>query len=134
MNQIQKNHTFILDISSGLVEFTGDFYKIRQILVNLLLNAIKFTPQSGQITLKLRDEEKYLIFNIIDTGIGIKQEDLIHLFEPFFQIKSNDKEITSGIGLGLYYTKLLVDLIHGDLTIESKPGMGSNFQVKILRN
>jgi signal transduction histidine kinase/CheY-like chemotaxis protein len=109
-----------------------DIQKLRQILINLIGNAIKYTNQ-GSITLNIRkdikNEQKFLIFDVEDTGIGIKKSDLEKIFKPFGQVDTN--AIKKGTGLGLTLSKQYAELLGGSVLIESQIGTGSKFSVYI---
>lgn len=109
----------------------GDPTRLKQILNNLMSNAVKFTEQ-GEISiyvkmLELRDSVGLLQFNVIDTGIGIKAEDVVKLCQPFTQADSSTTRKYGGTGLGLAITKELIRLMNGSLTINSEYGHGSDF-------
>ncbi|RMO55273.1 hypothetical protein ALQ29_04730 [Pseudomonas marginalis pv. marginalis] len=108
----------------------GDVTRIRQILNNLLNNALKFT-ESGRIVLRLRLESRegeraLLQWQVVDTGKGIAAHDQPYLFEPFFQASGN-ANVVAGTGLGLSICKRLVHLMNGTLRLVSEPGLGSSF-------
>ncbi|MDJ1179496.1 ATP-binding protein [Roseofilum sp. BLCC_M91] len=110
----------------------GDSGKIRQVLINLLGNALKFTPEGGiRVGIHWREdrslEEALLICEVQDTGIGIAPSELTHLFEPFVQ-SSGDRGFQEGTGLGLPISQQVVELMGGKLTVESEVGKGSRFQ------
>ncbi|PTL82451.1 PAS domain S-box protein [Vitiosangium sp. GDMCC 1.1324] len=98
--------------------------RVMQIFSNLLGNALKFTPEGGQITLRVEPVEGQVRFSVSDSGPGIPAEDLPHLFEPFWQARVGRKE---GAGLGLAIVRGLVEAHGGQLWVESSPGMGSTF-------
>ncbi|MBM4055942.1 MAG: response regulator [Planctomycetes bacterium] len=109
----------------------GDPVRIRQILINLIGNAIKFT-ENGEITLRVgnapeNEKEGTLLFSVSDTGIGIPQEKLDAIFEKFTQADSSTTRKYGGTGLGLTISKKLVELMNGHIWVESKPGQGSIF-------
>jgi predicted ATPase/signal transduction histidine kinase/GAF domain-containing protein len=115
-----------------------DERRMRQVLINLLNNAVKFTPNGGTVTLAVRIEPieisaqtagYALCFAISDTGIGIASEDLTKLFQPFIQIDSSLSRKYAGTGLGLVLVKQIVELHGGDVTINSEVGRGSCFTV-----
>jgi len=113
----------------------GDEVRIRQIMVNLLNNALKYTD-SGSVTLSLDYEEKevgtiVLIISAIDTGIGIKEENLSLLFESFKRIDLEQNRKREGTGLGLNITKSFVELMGGSVDVKSVYGLGSTFTVRI---
>ena len=109
----------------------SDQDKIRQIVLNLLSNAAKFTHE-GRILLSARPEgESGLCIEVADTGIGISREALPHIFEEFQQADDSSTRRYGGTGLGLSISRDLAHLLGGDLTVESEPGRGSTFTLKI---
>ena len=112
----------------------GDYLRIKQILVNLLTNAVKYTKE-GSIYFKVDAVVKgdlcRLIISVEDTGIGIKKENLAHLFEKFERFEEEKNITMEGTGLGLAITKSLVDLMHGKIVVQSEYGKGSRFTVAI---
>ena len=107
-----------------------DAQKVRQILVNLLSNATKFTEQ-GTIALGARQEGRQLLFYVRDTGIGIAEEHQHRIFEPFWQVSSRATRKIAGTGLGLTVSRRLAQMIGGELTVESAPGRGSTFTLEL---
>jgi len=132
----QKGIAFEVDIADGLPsKLYGDPGRIRQILVNIINNAIKFTKE-GSVALKISGEVKEkdqfdLKFVVKDTGMGIKEEDLEAIFESFRQLDMNRNRQSEGTGLGLAITKQLVSLMDGDIQVESEYGKGTCFTVHI---
>ena len=113
-----------------------DQTKLRQVFINLLGNALKFTPRGGEITVRLRatdlpDQKLRLHAEIQDTGTGIAPADLPHLFQPFFQTLSG-KQVSGGTGLGLALSREFVQALGGELTVTSQLGSGSTFQFDVL--
>lgn len=98
---------------------------------NLLSNAFKFTPGGGKVFLSLAADEKYAIVKVQDTGCGISAETGAHIFEKFYQGETS--HVTQGNGLGLALVKRVVDIMHGEISVESAVGKGSIFTVKIGR-
>jgi signal transduction histidine kinase/CheY-like chemotaxis protein len=132
--QIQLHCSVSKDISSILV---GDPGRIRQILFNLVGNAVKFTEQ-GEVRVNMRntpvrnDSDRIrLDCSVSDTGIGIPRDKLQHVFEPFTQASSGSSRKYQGTGLGLSIAKRLVEAMGGDMTVESKEGLGSTFHFTI---
>jgi CheY-like chemotaxis protein/anti-sigma regulatory factor (Ser/Thr protein kinase) len=111
----------------------ADPRRLKQILINLLTNAVKFTPKQGKVTLQVRsDAERDLVqFSVADTGIGIAREDMKKLFQPFSQVDSSLTREFEGTGLGLALVQRLTDLHGGSVEVESEPGKGSRFTVNI---
>lgn len=107
-----------------------DEKRLRQILINLLSNAIKYT-NSGSVVLTLRYRSEVAEFTVSDSGEGISKQDLERVFRPFERVLSSGSG-ASGTGLGLTITKLLVEIMGGDLSVESRPGTGSTFKVSLM--
>ncbi|GAA0879818.1 hypothetical protein GCM10009119_27870 [Algoriphagus jejuensis] len=129
-----------LDLSYSEFEYTvveGDKGKINQVLLNLIGNAIKFTPDHGTVKLKMElnpvDEFFYFLsFSVADTGIGIPPEHLAHLTDPFYQVESSNTRTYQGTGLGLAIAKRIIELMGGQLEIESEVGKGSVFSFSVI--
>ncbi len=122
-----------LDISVALekLSFSGDEGLLNQVWVNLLHNAIKFTPEMGKISVTLRKGERGAVCHIADTGAGISGEDLMHIFERFYKADKARDRALGGNGLGLSLVKKIVELHGGTVTAESEPGRGSTFVVTL---
>lgn len=123
---ISKNIEITSIFNSTKHWFQGDPHRIRQILNNLISNAIKFTD-SGTIKIIVCYEGNKLILKVKDSGIGISKDGIKHLFTPFFQSESSISRIYGGTGLGLYLSKEICCLMGGDLTVESELSKGSCF-------
>jgi len=121
----------IVNISPELPEvFLGDAGRIRQILMNLLGNALKFTTEGHvlvDVSGKTENAQSHLMFNIVDTGIGIAPDKLAKIFDQFSQADNTTTRIYGGTGLGLSISKRLAQLMGGDLVVESVLGAGSTF-------
>lgn len=113
----------------------GDEERIRQILINLLDNALKYTPAGGQITVRAGAEDGRVVVEVQDTGGGIDEEDQKRLFQPYHRLEG-DRERFSGLGLGLSLVKRLVELHGGAMSLRSRKGAGSTFSfaLPIKRN
>ena len=108
-----------------LPEIDADHRGLKQVLLNLISNAVKFTPEGGDITVALRRDAGHIRIAVTDTGIGIAPEDVARLARPFEQVEGQHSKTTQGTGLGLALTKSLIELHHGELLIESEPGRGT---------
>ena len=114
--------------------YIGDVMKFKQVMINILGNAVKFTPKGGSVTFVVEEGTKMnshasLKFTISDTGIGMSQEFLPHIFEAFSQEDSSSKNVFGSTGLGMSITKSLVELMNGNISVESQKGKGSKFTV-----
>jgi signal transduction histidine kinase/CheY-like chemotaxis protein/purine-cytosine permease-like protein len=108
-----------------------DETRLRQILINLLSNAVKFTRRGG-VTFRVRCRGAVTEFDIEDTGIGIGADDLRRIFEPFERVENQGGPAVPGVGLGLTITKLLTEILGGEISVRSRPGEGSCFRVRLL--
>jgi signal transduction histidine kinase/CheY-like chemotaxis protein/purine-cytosine permease-like protein len=128
----QKELVFIEDIPADLPEYViTDQRRLRQILINLLSNAIKFTHR-GSVSFSVRWSTEIATFEIRDTGIGIPDADMERIHEPFQRSSHPDSHKTSGTGLGLTITGLLVQILGGELTISSTTGQGTTCRVRLM--
>ena len=119
------NFKIISEIDSGLTIST-DEGRLRQILDNLIGNAIKFTS-TGTITVKVKKEEDNVYYSVSDTGIGISKDQQITIFERFMQAEQDHKMNFGGTGLGLAISKNLIELLGGSISVQSELGKGSTF-------
>jgi signal transduction histidine kinase/CheY-like chemotaxis protein/purine-cytosine permease-like protein len=108
-----------------------DETRLRQILINLLSNAVKFTHR-GSVTLQVRRRGEVTEFEVTDTGIGIEETDLRRIFDPFERIEPAGGRSVPGVGLGLTITKLLTEILGGEISVSSRPGKGTCFLVRLL--
>jgi two-component system, cell cycle sensor histidine kinase PleC len=111
--------------------FIADRRALKQVLINLISNAIKFTPDGGMVTVKSSLDGEQIKLQIIDTGIGIPQHDIEKLGRPFEQVENQFTKSKGGSGLGLAISKSLIALHGGTLAIASKEGVGTTVTVRI---
>ena len=145
----EKNIDVTLEIKDSLGEVYADNHRIEQIISNLVSNALKFTPENGNIKIIAQtvDENeidssllispvqkirgKYVKISVTDTGIGIKEENIPKIFEKFSQIENSLTRNIGGVGLGLPITKQLLDAHLGAIAVKSKKGEGFDFSFYI---
>ncbi len=122
-----------LDVSAALekTSFSGDEGLLSQVWVNLLHNAVKFTPEGGQITVTLAKSESGIVCRVADTGPGVAEEDLMHIFERFYKADKARDRALGGSGLGLSLVKKIVALHGGTVTAQSALQEGSTFTVTL---
>src|SRR5208337_4917922 len=118
-----------LSIPDGLGVLDADEVRIKQVLYNLVSNAIKFTASEKRIGVEARSEAGSLVLRVWDEGIGISPSDLPHIFEPYAQARSTKSG--EGTGLGLAIVKRLVELHEGTVSVETTVDKGSSFTVRI---
>lgn len=137
----EKDIELISYIDPNLTNYLqGDITKIKQVIINLMSNAVKFTPENGQIIVEIKElldtkpSEVKLSFSVKDTGIGINEDKLEHIFDSFSQADSTINRKFGGTGLGLTISKKYIELMGGDLRVKSKPGEGSEFYFTLSFN
>ena len=113
--------------ASPLPEVSADPEKLTEVLINLVGNAIKYTPEGGHISVAIEAKPTLLSVSVADNGIGMKPEDMAHLFEKFFRGSNSDATAQTGTGLGLYITKNVIGLMGGNIDVQSTLGKGSTF-------
>lgn len=123
-----KKISLIKEIEQKDLFIYGDIRKCKQIMLNLLSNALKFTPANGKVTVKVeKNNEEELKISVIDTGIGIEKQYFEKIFEEFYQMDTSRDQALGGTGIGLALTKKLVNLHGGVISLDSIPGKGSSF-------
>ena len=124
----QRNITFDFESISPIIRGWFDFQQMNKVLMNLLSNAFKYTPDGGKISIRTKEENHTIRIEITDSGVGISQEDMKHLFKRFYQGNNQrGQEQAPGTGIGLALTQLIVEKHHGRITVESEVGKGSTF-------
>ncbi len=126
-----KKLTLRFDMPPKLPTLQGDRDKLVQALHNLVGNALKYTPEGGEVTVKAEWEDGRLLVDVIDSGIGISEADLPHLFQKFYRAKDERVSKITGSGLGLALSREIIRLHGGDITIESQINQGSTFSVSL---
>ncbi len=109
----------------------GNLDQLERVLLNLLTNAIKFTPGEGTVTLSVEQQQQNVVISVSDTGIGIHPEDLAHIFERFYRAQTSYDNAIAGTGLGLALSKALVEAHGGVISVVSEVGRGSTFVVRL---
>jgi signal transduction histidine kinase len=108
----------------------GDGQRLEQVMLNLMTNAAKFTPEEGNILIRARNENASIVIDVQDNGIGISSEEIPRLFKPYSRL-SSDRQRHPGLGLGLALAKQVVELHGGKIWVESEPGKGSTFSFSL---
>ena len=121
---------FFWQVPSTLPPLFTDPVKVKVVLKNLLSNAVKFT-ETGSVTLAVATQEDHVEISVTDTGIGVEPESLALIFEPFRQVESPLNRKYGGIGLGLYVVRRMLELLEGSVSVDSTPGKGSTFRVRL---
>ena len=125
-----RDQRLVSEIPESLPVIKGDEERLRQVVTNLMNNAIKFTSGGGMITVHARQEDDSIIVEIHDTGMGFTEAEQSRLFQPYERVEG-DRQKLSGLGLGLALSKNLVDLHGGEIWVKSRKGKGSTFGFSI---
>jgi signal transduction histidine kinase len=129
---LKNGITLSIDLSPEAdVNIVADKRKLKQILFNLISNAVKFTPAGGAVDVHVVRDADFIEITVVDNGMGIKEEDILKLFQPFTQLESVYTKEFEGTGLGLALNRLLVELHGGRIWVESTFGTGSRFSFTI---
>ena len=127
------SHKLTFDCPEKLPEITADKERIEQVVINLISNAIKYTPDGGAITLSAASVSDGIEIRVSDTGVGIPKDDLPHIFERFYRVEKARTSETGGTGLGLAIAKEIVEAHGGEISIESEQGVGSTVTILLPR-
>ena len=128
---VNKGQSIKVDMPATLPEISGDPTLLRQVVANLVENAIKYTPQGGAIHITAETRDGSLVLAVSDTGVGIAQADQVRLFEKFYRVRQRDTANIKGTGLGLSIVKSVVEWHGGRVWVESRLGRGSTFYVSL---
>ena len=129
----QRGQTLESEVAPGL-RLAGDRSKLHQVLSNLIDNAMKYTQDGGEVRVALQESGEWLIWQVKDNGVGIPEEDQQHIFDRFYRVDKARSRETGGTGLGLSIVRQLVTMHGGEVTVESEPGKGSCFTVRLPRH
>ncbi|MBC7256775.1 MAG: hypothetical protein H5T66_11820, partial [Chloroflexi bacterium] len=113
------------DLAPNLSPILADGDQIQQVLINLITNAVQAMPEGGTLTLRTAVEEHFAVVQVQDTGVGMTAEQMAHLFQPFYTTREQ------GIGLGLAVSRSIVEGHRGTISVESEPGKGTTFTVRL---
>jgi len=119
-----EQHTFYLDIQVPDTHVVADKSRVEQVIGNLLDNAVKYSPQGGQVTVRLQEQQNNYLISIIDQGIGVNPEHYEHIFERFYRVSNATTRQYSGVGLGLYVAKAIVNKHGGNIWLAENKGIG----------
>ncbi|MGD1994213.1 MAG: ATP-binding protein, partial [Anaerolineae bacterium] len=125
----EKGIKFRTEISRNLPQVDADSRRLRWAVVNLVRNAWQYTPDGGEVTIRLSSRDGQVTIDVIDTGVGLSPEEQQHLFDRFHRGPHDTDDDVRGLGLGLYITKAIVDAHDGELQVVSSEGVGSTFSL-----
>lgn len=129
-----EQHTLYLDIQVADTQLVADKGRVEQVIGNLLDNAVKYSPQGGQVTVRLQEQGNNYLISVIDQGIGVSPEQYEHIFERFYRVSNATTRQYSGVGLGLYVAKAIVTKHGGEIWLSENKGIGGTiFYVTLPR-
>ncbi|HUN24008.1 MAG TPA: HAMP domain-containing sensor histidine kinase [Anaerolineales bacterium] len=128
-----RKQQVLLSLPETMPTIISDYSRVIQILTNLLSNANKYSADNGQVNLRVQVEPAHILISVQDNGIGISAEDQLSLFTPFFRSESREVRSQQGWGLGLHVTKRLVDVLGGQIHVQSQLGSGTTFTIILPR-
>ncbi|MBW1902267.1 MAG: hypothetical protein JRJ20_11620 [Deltaproteobacteria bacterium] len=127
----KKNITIGRNLPDSFPALMGDKDQLKASIINILGNAVKYTPEGGQIEFVLREQDSMVLFDVLDTGYGMSEEDLAHIFDKFYRSKNPQVAEQQGTGLGLAIAAEIVQLHDGEIEVQSELGKGTHFTLKI---
>lgn len=130
LSAIKKNLELKLEVKNLGVCYLGDPLRIKQVLINIIGNAVKFTNK-GSVEVLVNSDKRFVYIDVIDSGIGMTKEQLNKIFEAFVQADTSTVRRFGGTGLGTVISKQLIELMNGEIKVESKLGSGSKFSIKL---
>lgn len=129
--QVQRSHRFVMDVDTRLPRVDVDKRRFEQVVLSLLSNAVKHSPDAAEVRVSAVREGDRAVVSVTDHGIGIGPDDLPRVWDRFFQADSGTRRAYPGAGLGLYLVKMVVEAHGGAVNVESVPGQGSVFSVRL---
>lgn len=130
VHTMMMSHKIMIKCSKTL-QVSVDRYRISQVIINLLTNAIKYSPSASTVVVTAKATKKELVILIQDFGIGIEEKNLHKIFEPFYQADNNVRQSFGGLGLGLHISKEIIQRHGGDISVTSTKGKGSVFRISL---
>jgi two-component system phosphate regulon sensor histidine kinase PhoR len=130
----EKTITVISNVDPSVGQIVGDEFSINEMLMNLIFNAVKYTPDNKNVQLEAKVQDDYVQIDISDTGIGIPAEELPNIFDEFFRASNAKKKEKEGTGLGLSIVKQIVERHDGKISVQSQEGQGTTFTVTLPRD
>lgn len=133
LNKKADDKQIQFEVHGEEVVIEGDQPRLQQVFVNLISNALAYTPPKGRVDVYIKDLQDEVEISVKDTGIGINKEEISRIFERFYRVDKARSRYSGGTGLGLAIVKHLVEAHHGEIYVSSKQGKGSTFTVKLLK-
>ena len=128
---LSKGHVRVIISELDQIRILGDPDRLKQLLINLITNALAHTPENGEIRLNMQRTDKWVEISVADTGVGIAPDDLPHIFDRFFRVDKARSRHEGGVGLGLSIAKWIAEAHHGTLSAVSTVGQGTTFTLRL---
>lgn len=126
-----KETNIALDITPGSLTVTADRNHLENIISNLMDNAIKYSKETAEVSIRCYRQDDKTTISIADKGIGISADKQKHIFDKFYRVPTGNVHDIKGYGLGLYYVKTMIDKHGGNITVKSDPGKGTTFIIDL---
>ena len=130
---MEKEITLLLEEGPKEVFIEGDIYRLKQVFINIVSNALLYTPNGGKVFIKIEESHKKVQVHISDTGMGIEQEEIPRIFERFYRVNKARDRNSGGTGLGLAIVKHLLEAHKGKITVDSELGKSTTFSIELLK-
>lgn len=130
MTQIINSHTIETKLDRN-IQINADRNKLIQVLINLINNAVKYSPSADKVIISSKIEDDFVCISVQDFGIGIAPENQKNLFQQFYRVSGDNEKIFPGMGIGLYISEEIIKTQGGNILVESKPGTGSTFTIQL---
>lgn len=130
---LEKKIDLQFEADEEVIVVEGDVYRLKQVFINLITNAISYTPEGGAVRVDVRERTSKISIKVIDTGIGIDRKEIPRIFERFYRVDRARSRNSGGTGLGLAIVKHLIEAHKGNIRVESKVGRGTTFIIELLK-
>ncbi|MCM3599267.1 cell wall metabolism sensor histidine kinase WalK [Robertmurraya korlensis] len=130
---LEKKIDLQFEAEEEVIFVEGDVYRLKQVFINLITNAISYTPEEGSVKVEVRERTSKIRIKVIDTGIGIERKEIPRIFERFYRVDRARSRNSGGTGLGLAIVKHLIEAHRGNIRVESKVGRGTTFIIELLK-
>ncbi|WP_428909353.1 two-component system histidine kinase PnpS [Niallia sp. Krafla_26] len=129
----EKDISILFEKPNDDLMIEGDNYRLKQVFINIISNAVSYTPNGGNVSIEIEDTPKKVTIHVVDTGMGIEKEEIPRIFERFYRVNKARDRNTGGTGLGLAIVKHLLEAHKGKVTVKSKVGKGTTFSIELSK-
>ena len=127
----KRNQNFQFNCENNIHNMVGDKEKLQQVLINIVSNSVKYTPNGGTVKIEVKPDGDFVVFNVSDTGMGIPEEDIPRIFERFYRVEKARSSDRGGTGLGLAIAKEITEAHGGSISLKSKLGEGTDISIRL---